>query len=145
MTDISYPRPPPPPLLLCCVPRRRMLPTTNRLSSRVRTRMSDMMTLHTNVQPLCMTQTEPLYKTFARSTCRMLAGSGKIHILSAFVDILRCSLTRWLECLFFAPARWPECFPSALLACWSQCAHPSNSSSKTNSPRLSVEAESDER
>ena len=50
---------PPPPLLLCCVPRRRMLPTTNRLSSRVRTRMSDMMTLHTNVQPLCTTQTEP--------------------------------------------------------------------------------------
>ena len=30
-----------------------------------------------------------LYKTFARSACRVLAGSGKIHILSTFVDILR--------------------------------------------------------
>ena len=70
-----------------------MQPTTNRLSSRVRTRMSDMVTeppcYKTFARSVCTTQTEPpCYKTFARSVCRVLAGSGKIEILSSSVDIL---------------------------------------------------------
>ena len=121
MTDISYPRPPPTTALLCSATTDAAYYEPTLIAG------ADPHVRHDDPAHQCPASLHDsdrttLYKTFARSACRVLAGSGKIHILSAFVDILRCSLTRWLECLFFAlPTRWPECFPSALLACWSQC------------------------